>query len=262
MFGFGGQRQQRRQRSPDAKLELAAPLEAFYTGSAIPVEVGRQQLCKPCKGTGARRPDDVKTCEHCKGRGIELVMQQIAPGVVQQMQRQCTRCSGKGRTFKESCKTCAGKRVLHGPTKLSVQLEPGAPNGAALKFPGMSDEHPDADAGDLYIVVRQEEHARFRRNGHDLYTDVTLTLAEALLGFSKDLKHLDGHMVRLAHRNQVIQPDQIETVRDEGMPHHGSPKRHGDLYVQYKVVFPSTLDKEQHGLLAKVLRSGAPKDEL
>lgn len=38
-------------------------------------------------------------------------------------------------------------------------------------------------------------HARFERRVDDLYTNVTVTLADALTGFEMDIKHLDGHMV-------------------------------------------------------------------
>ena len=41
--------------------------------------------------------------------------------------------------------------------------------------------------------------ARFERRGDDLYTNVTLSLQEALVGFKLDIKHLDGHVVSGAY---------------------------------------------------------------
>ena len=35
----------------------------------------------------------------------------------------------------------------------------------------------------------------FERRGDDLYTNVTVSLRDALVGFSMDIKHLDGHLV-------------------------------------------------------------------
>lgn len=261
-FGGGGHHRQQKRRSPDAKLEMSAPLEAFYKGETIPVEVGRQQLCKSCKGTGAKNAEDVKTCDKCRGKGMETVVQQLAPGFVQHVNRPCGKCSGKGRIIKDSCKACGGQRVHHGPSKLEVRIEPGMPDGATVRFPGMSDEHPETETGDLFVVIRQEPHDTFKRNGPDLYTDVTLTLSEALLGFNKELKHLDGHPVTLTHGQAVTQPDWVQTIKGEGMPLSASPKRRGDLYVKYKVVFPTQLDKEQTALLSKVLRPAEAKDEL
>ena len=39
-------------------------------------------------------------------------------------------------------------------------------------------------------------HPRFERRGDDLYTNLTVTLRDALVGFEMDIVHLDGHKVR------------------------------------------------------------------
>lgn len=38
-------------------------------------------------------------------------------------------------------------------------------------------------------------HRVFERRGDDLYTNVTISLVEALVGFEMDIVHLDGHKV-------------------------------------------------------------------
>ena len=38
-------------------------------------------------------------------------------------------------------------------------------------------------------------HDRFKRKGDDLFTNVTITLLDALNGFEMDILHLDGHKV-------------------------------------------------------------------
>ena len=35
----------------------------------------------------------------------------------------------------------------------------------------------------------------FERRNDDLYTNLTISLRDALVGFSVDIKHLDGHLV-------------------------------------------------------------------
>ena len=39
-------------------------------------------------------------------------------------------------------------------------------------------------------------HSRFERRGDDLYTNVTISLVDALNGFEMEIDHLDGHKVR------------------------------------------------------------------
>lgn len=48
-----------------------------------------------------------------------------------------------------------------------------------------------ADVG-VFFCCR---HPVFERRGDDLYTNVTISLVEALIGFEMDIVHLDGHKV-------------------------------------------------------------------
>ena len=47
----------------------------------------------------------------------------------------------------------------------------------------------------MVILISLHRHDRFKRNGDDLYTNVTITLLDALNGFEMDIEHLDGHKV-------------------------------------------------------------------
>lgn len=45
----------------------------------------------------------------------------------------------------------------------------------------------------LICVFWYSRHPVFERRGDDLYTNVTISLAEALVGFEMYIPHLDGH---------------------------------------------------------------------
>jgi DnaJ-class molecular chaperone len=68
-------------------------------------------------------------------------------------------------------------------------------------------------------------------------------LKEALLGFEKEIPHLDGHSVTIA-KDGVIQPGDIIKIRGEGMPIHQSSDQ-GDMYVKIEIVFPTELTEKQ-----------------
>jgi DnaJ-class molecular chaperone len=70
-----------------------------------------------------------------------------------------------------------------------------------------------------------------------------ISLKEALLGFKKDIKHLDDHIV-IIKKDGVVQPGDIIKVRAEGMPHHQNSDK-GDLFVKIKIVFPLELTEKQ-----------------
>jgi DnaJ-related protein SCJ1 len=66
---------------------------------------------------------------------------------------------------------------------------------------------------------------------------------QALLGFTHNFTHLDGHVVSLV-RKGVTQPGFVQTIKGEGMPLFERPTSHGDLFVEYNVVLPTKLSKE------------------
>lgn len=38
----------------------------------------------------------VQKCNACRGRGVRIMIRQLAPGMVQQMQSVCSDCNGEG----------------------------------------------------------------------------------------------------------------------------------------------------------------------
>jgi DnaJ family protein B protein 11 len=55
----------------------------------------------------------------------------------------------------------------------------------------------DGEPGDLKFYIRQPFDARWERRGHDLLINETISLVDALTGFTREIEHLDGHMVKL-----------------------------------------------------------------
>jgi DnaJ family protein B protein 11 len=47
-----------------------------------------------------------------------------------------------------------------------------------------------------YFLIFFVRHQRFERKNNDLYTNLSITLQDALNGFDISFPHLDGHNVR------------------------------------------------------------------
>lgn len=52
--------------------------------------------CRQGGKTGA-----VQKCTACRGRGMRIMIRQLAPGMVQQMQSVCTDCNGEGKGHRD-----------------------------------------------------------------------------------------------------------------------------------------------------------------
>jgi DnaJ-related protein SCJ1 len=115
------------------------------------------------------------------------------------MMHTCDRCNGQGYKILESCPFCYERKVLTGQAKLNVQVEKGMPDGATVTFVGEAEQSPNFFAGDVIFKLKTNKHARFTRNGKNLTIVLELSLKESLIGYSKDIPHLDGHTVRVEH---------------------------------------------------------------
>lgn len=254
-FGdFFGHGQQQEKRGPELSIKVPVTLEDIYNGKEIGVFHTKQTLCPHCRGTGADDPDHIKTCDACGGQGYVIRRQQIAPGYYQQFQTHCDRCGGKGKIQTSTCHVCNGGKVMPGMDRFTLYIERGVKHGHKLNFPGMGNEFHDMGASDISFIVIETPHPIFKREGDNLKAVVEISLKEALLGFEKTIRHLDGHEVTL-RRDFVTQPGDVEKIKGEGMPQHEFSSYHGDLFVEYKVNFPTSLTAEQTRLWEEFFRN-------
>eukprot|EP00415_Alexandrium_ostenfeldii_P005061 UN5061 len=113
------------------------------------------------------------------------------------MQSACSSCGGQGKSFttKQECEV------------LEVHIQKGSPDNHKVMFREMADEHPDADAGDVIFVLKQQEHADFKRKGADLFIERKISLVEALCGFEIGLTHLDGRKLLIkTSPGEIVRP--------------------------------------------------------
>eukprot|EP01123_Difflugia_compressa_P009123 TRINITY_DN292_c1_g2_i1.p1 TRINITY_DN292_c1_g2~~TRINITY_DN292_c1_g2_i1.p1 ORF type:complete len:371 (-),score=81.65 TRINITY_DN292_c1_g2_i1:86-1198(-) len=247
MFGGGGGQRQRKDEMPKGapiKIKVSVSLEDLYNGKDLEVLQRRQVLCPHCRGTGAENSDDVSTCPDCGGSGIKVVTQKLGPGFVQRMQTTCDRCGGKGRIVTSTCSHCGGTKVDTAEQMLPLFIEKGMPDGYEIVMDSDGDEKPGEEPGDVIFKIITAPHKRFERKGNDLYMNMTVTLLQSLVGFTKSFKHLDGHEVTVT-RDGVTKPGLQIVMADEGMPHHGWPTQKGSLYITFTVLFPTSLTEEQ-----------------
>ncbi|KAG8067237.1 hypothetical protein GUJ93_ZPchr0005g14271 [Zizania palustris] len=163
---------------------------------------------------------------------------QIGPGMYQQMTEQV-------------CDQCANVKYVREGDFLTVDIEKGMQDGQEVLFFEEGEPKIDGEPGDLKFRIRTAPHERFKREGNDLHTTVTISLLQALVGFDKTIKHLDNHLVEIGTKG-VTKPKEVRKLKGEGMPLYQSNKK-GDLYVAFEVLFPKTLTDDQKTKLKAIL---------
>ena len=282
MFFGGGRRQQRERRGKDMMHQLSVSLKDLYLGKVSKLAVQKNIICAPCQGRGGKE-GAVQHCKDCDGHGVrvcalcgaargaharQIQLRQFGPGMVQQVQTQCSACDGQGQVMKASdrCKTCNGKKVVPERKVLEVHIDKGMEDGQKITFNGESDQQPGLPPGDIVIVLDEKDHPAFKRRGADLLMDMVgavrsafcrshraqeITLTEALCGFTRVVTHLDDRELAVkAQPGTIIKDGSIKIIQGEGMPTYKNPFEKGRLFIQFKVAFPPNNFTSPENLLA------------
>lgn len=249
---------------PPIRSVIEVTLKELFEGKQFAQEIERYTMCTSCDHTGYT--DKMKhTCTVCNGSKFITQIIQIGPGMIQQMRRPCHGCNGTGRNGDHSeCGECSGKCVVLESYIVEGHIEPGMTDGNVIKIKNIGNEIPPEnkdryDRGVVEIIVKEKPHPLFVRtidqlnlNPEDLSIIYNIPLENALCGFIKKIKHLDGRKLYV-QENDVIKDGEIKIVPGEGMPIRGNPSQRGNLLIKYNVIFPSSLSTKHKKEIYKIL---------
>jgi molecular chaperone DnaJ len=260
-FGFGnvfGGRRRGPHRGADLRYNLEISFEEAAFGTETQIRIPRTETCSTCSGSGASPGTKPSTCPTCRGSG-QVSFQQGFFSVA----RTCSHCRGTGRIVAEPCKVCGGEGQVPVERTLQIKIPPGVDTGSQLRIGGEGEAGSlGAPPGDLYVVVRVQEHSFFRRDGNNLFCEVPVSVTHAALGGAIDVPTLEGGKTKLSIP-EGTQPGTVLRLRGQGIPHLGGRGR-GDLHVLVRVVVPRHLTADQRKLfeqLAKTLPVPDLKDK-
>jgi len=257
-FGGGGGRGHRGpRRTKNLMHQIQVSLKEMYNGATRKLALQKNVICEDCNGLGG--PEGaVQRCTNCRGSGMQVRLQQLGPGIMQQVQSVCRECQGQGERIdpKLRCKGCSGKKVTRKRKILEVSIDKGMDDGQKITFAGEGDQEPGLEPGDIVIVLDEKEHPVFKRSGIDLIMKLPVSLSEALTGFKRTVETLDDRtLVIQTVSGEVIKNGDIKCVYGEGMPTYRNPFEKGKLIIQFAVQFPERLEPSVAESLAKILPS-------
>ena len=110
----------------------------------------------------------------------------------------------------------------------------------------------DEVKGDIKVGIHVVNNTPFVRHGMDLSLKKTVSLKEALCGFSFEIHHLNGKTLCLNNNttHTIIKPGFKKMIPTLGMVRDGAQ---GSLVIEFEVVFPDTLIPEQIEALKELL---------
>lgn len=263
MFFGGGGRMQRERKGKNVVHQLGVTLEEMYNGATRKLGLQKNVICEKCDGYGGKK-GALEKCSTCKGRGVQVKVQQIGPGMIQQIQSMCSDCQGEGEKFnsKDRCKNCNGHKVERKKKILEVHIDKGMKDGQKITFHGEGDQEPGLEPGDVIIVLDQKEHSVFQRQEDNLVMKMNIKLVEGLCGMKKTIQTLDNRtLVVNTQPGEVIKNGDIRCVENEGMPVYRDPYEKGQLIIQFQVEFPEKGWLPEH-LMFQLERLLPPREDL
>lgn len=147
------------------------------------------------------------------------------------------------------------KQVLNiNGKKIRITVPVGAYDGQTIRLKGQGGEgHNASRAGDLYITFIVAPDAIYKREGNNIYMDVSLDVYTAVLGGELIVDTLQGN-VKLNIKPET-QNDMKVRLKGKGFPVSKKEGQFGDLFISYKIKIPTNLTDKQKALFKELRES-------
>ncbi len=239
----------------DLEYQVTVGFWQAIRGAVMRLNIQRADSCANCHGRGYLEAPG--TCPECGGKG-----QVTQTGGRMRFNVTCPRCGGTGRA-RNVCTVCGGQGVVNRTEPLEVRIKAGTRDGQRIRIPGKGNAgRRGGQPGDLYIIVRTEQHPLFKREGDDIHLSIPVSATEAALGAKVEVPTIDGRaLLKIppgTHSGQKLR------LREKGVPSATVEGRRGDEIVEVQIVVPPVHDERSKELwreLAK-LNPEDPRAEL
>ncbi len=258
-FGFGGSSSRTRSRArkgSDILMQVELSFEEAVFGCEKDFDLDVVSECDKCNGLGGFGEE---TCKRCHGSGTITSEQRTILGSFM-TKTTCPECAGKGKTYKEVCSKCKGRGQVKSRKTITVNVPSGIDNGERLRVPGRGHAGENGGAsGDLYLEFHIKEHKFYERDGLDIYLEVPINMAEAVLSCKKEIPTIYGN-VKLTIPGGTDSGDK-QRLKGKGIK-DSSRRRTGDMYVIFKVITPKKLSRDQKKLFESLSKTDLDDSEI
>jgi molecular chaperone DnaJ len=254
--GAGGSSRGRRRGAgrpgEDMKMRLSLTLNEIAFGVEKKLKVKKQIKCDSCNGTGAESSEDFMTCSTCNGMGEVRQVSRTMFGQFVNVQP-CPTCMGEGRVIRNKCKKCSGEGRAKGEETVSVKIPAGVTSGNYITLRGQGNAGlRGGPAGDLIVLIEEEEHKYFEREGNNIIYDLRISIPQAILGSEVEVPTLKGKAKLKIDAG--TQPGKLLRMREKGIISLNGNGT-GDQYVRVNVYIPGKLSSQEEKLIKELEKS-------
>ena len=237
-----------RQRQPeDCIVEQVVSLDDLYNNKTVNIKYKHKVYCSKCNGTGSKDGKSSE-CSGCVGQGQRIKVVRQGP-MVQQMVIPCDECNGSGEKINQDnkCSECNGNKNIVKETSFDFTLNKNMNNNQKILVNNKGHYFKNLRTN-LIIIIKEQPHPIFKRQGNDLHMNIKLRLFQSIYGFTKMITHLDGRNVLFKYDKMLKNMKTLFKVKNEGF-------NGGHLYIHIITCMPKIdkLDEQENTILKKLL---------
>ena len=248
----GGGRRATGVRGSSIRIKLKLNFEEIAKGANKTVKVKKHIVCTTCDGSGAKDKNSVQTCSTCQGQGQ---VKKVTNTFIGQMQTvaTCPTCSGAGTTITNKCTVCKGDGRVYGEETVNIDIPAGVQEGMQLNVQGKGNAgERGGGAGDLIVLIEEEQHAELHREGLNVAYDLHITFTDAVFGTQIEVPTIDGRAkIKIPAGTQS---GKVFRLKGKGFPSVNSYEK-GDQLIHINVWTPQQVNSDEKAILEKLSTS-------
>ena len=228
-------------RGADLEYPITLEFEESVFGGEKGITIEKLIRCDTCKAIN---------CSNCSGTGQIKRAQRTMFGQFTQVVN-CQKCSGTGDSFNSGCQKCKGSGRYQDTKNIFVTIPQGIDDGMQIRLQGEGEPgFGTGQDGDLYIVVKVQEHNIFVRSGNNIEISIELNVPTLVLGGVIKIPTIQGEeSLTIAPGTQS---GQIFRLRGKGIVDVREQNKRGDELIKVFVKIPKKITKEQREIYQKL----------
>jgi len=219
-------------QGPSKQLNISLSFAEAARGMSKDLKLKVVDTCPTCNGAKTKGGAKMTRCHYCNGTGTERI--QNGAFLFQQT---CRYCQGTRQLNPDPCGGCRGKGRKVMPKTVTVQIPAGIDDGQTLRI--------NVGGEEIFVTVAVQASRYFTREGNDVHTDVTISVAQAVLGGTLRVQgvyddlNLDIPAGTNSHSTLTLGGKGLKKVNNFG---------HGNHIVHLKIRTPNKLSEDENAL--------------
>jgi len=134
---------------------------------------------------------------------------------------------------------------------LYVDIPCGIDNDEIIEIKNKGHNYPKNVSSNVKIKINIDNDEIFQRDGLNINYYKTISLKDALCGFTFELPYINGKTYNITNsKGNIIQPNFIKEINNMGFSRNNN---RGKLCIHFHIIFPDSFDEKTYEILENIL---------